>query len=69
MGRRELDWADRFLRALGAMLPCSSPACCPVIRTFYCAARRDRPHATRQVSHLYIPWIVAVVFRSGLRGG
>ncbi len=65
MGRRELEWADRFFRTLGTSRRVyrPSPARDP---HFYRVARRCRPDAARQVSHLHVSGIMAVVLSARL---
>ena len=67
MGRRELDWADRFFLRWGylAVLIARLVAGDPHLHRF---AGGNRPHAARTLPHLHFSGILAVVFRPGLAG-
>jgi membrane protein YqaA with SNARE-associated domain len=65
MGRRELDWADRFFDRWGDMAVFIARLL-PVDPHLHRAARRSRPHAARQVPHLHVSGIVALVSCAGL---
>ncbi len=65
MGRRELDWADRFFARWGDMAVFIARLL-PVIRTFIALPCRSLPHAPRQIPHLHVSGIVALVFHAGL---
>ncbi len=67
MGRRELDWADRFFLRWG-YLAVLIARLLPVIRTFIALARGSCPHASRALPPLHFPGILALVLRSGLAG-
>ena len=60
LGRRELDWADRFFDRWGEMAVFIARLL-PVIRTFIALPAGDRAHAARKISYLHVSWIVAVV--------
>ena len=67
MGRRELDWADRFFLRWGylAVLIATVAAGDPHLHR---AAGRNCTHAARTLPHLHFSGIVAVVPRAGLAG-
>ena len=65
MGRRELDWADRFFArwGLGGGVHRATAAGDSDV---YCVAGGDCAHAAGEVSRLHVSGIVAVVLRSGV---
>ena len=67
MGRRELDWADRFFLRWG--IPGGADRAPAAGHPhLHCLACRSRAHASRPIPHLHLSGIMAVVFRSGLAG-
>ena len=67
MGKRELDWADRFFLRWGYLAVLIATVAAGDSH-FHRAARGNCPYAARTLSHLHFSGIVALVSRAGLAG-